>query len=131
MRYEYKDEILMNLKDYHAGRRVVTGGTNAFESKLSELDHVYAQAALNKEKIKQIEETYKVRYSEHIELKRKADEYEAKAKAYDRVAEKLYARINHIIMTSIPAQCKPGYVDGLYNALDIISADLESGESDE
>lgn len=70
-----------------------------------ELDHVYAQAA-------------------------KADEYEAKAKAYDRVTEKLYARIDHIIMTSPPEQCKPGYVDGLYNALDIINSELESGESD-
>src|SRR5699024_2828515 len=78
----------MNLKDYNAGRKV-TGGTHAFESKLEELDHVYSQAALNKEKIKQIEETYKVRYSEHIELKRKADEYEAKAKAFDEIF-KLY-----------------------------------------
>lgn len=44
MSYEYKDEIIMNLKDYNAGRKV-TGGTHAFESKLEELDHVYAQAA--------------------------------------------------------------------------------------
>lgn len=60
----------------------------------------------------------------------KADEYEVKAKAYDRVADKLYARINHIIRTSHPDQRKPGYVDGLYNALDIISSELESGESE-
>lgn len=53
-----------------------------------------------------------------------------KAKEYDRVAEKLHDRINHIIMTSHPGQCKPGYVDGLYNALDIISSELESGESE-
>src|SRR5699024_4418447 len=86
MKYEHKDEIIMNLKDYNAGRKV-TGGTHAFESKLEELDHVYSQAALNKEKIKQIEETYKVRYSEHIELKRKADEYEAKAEAFDDIRE--------------------------------------------
>ena len=59
MSYEYKDEIIMNLKDYNAGRKV-TGGTNAFESKLSELDHVYTQAT-------------------------KADEYEAKAKAFDAI----------------------------------------------
>lgn len=44
MSYERKDEIIMNLKDYNAGRKVVTGGTNAFESKLSELDEVYAKA---------------------------------------------------------------------------------------
>ena len=59
MSYEYKDEIIMNLKDYNAGRKI-TGGTNAFESKLSELDHVYSQAS-------------------------KVDEYEAKAKAFDRI----------------------------------------------
>ena len=59
VRYEYKDEIIMNLKDYNAGRKV-TGGTSSFESKLSELDHVYTQAA-------------------------KADEYEAKAKAFDEI----------------------------------------------
>ena len=61
MSYEYKDEIIMNLKDYNAGRKV-TGGTSSFESKLSELDHVYTQAT-------------------------KADEYEAKAKAFDRIRE--------------------------------------------
>ncbi len=44
MSYERKDEIIMNLKDYNAGRKVIIGGTNAFESKLSELDEVYAKA---------------------------------------------------------------------------------------
>lgn len=61
----------------------------------------------------------------------KVDEYEAKAKAFDRVREKVYARINHIIMTSSPDQRKPGYVDGLYNALDIISEELEVEEESE
>lgn len=58
----------------------------------------------------------------------KADEYEAKAKAFDNAEEKLHARIDHILMTSHPAQQKPGYVDGLYNALDIINSELKSGE---
>lgn len=56
------------------------------------------------------------------------DEYEAKAEALDRAREKVYARISHIIMTSQPHQRKPGYVDGLYNALDIISEEYEIEE---
>lgn len=119
---KHKDEIIMNLKDYHAGRRVVTGGTNAFESKIDELNEVYSQVSEY--------EIYKVATEVLVNtLKSKADEYEEKAKAYDRVAEKLHARINHILMTSHPAQQKPGYVDGLYNALDIINSELKSGES--
>ena len=67
MSYEYKDEIIMNLKDYNAGRKV-TGGTSSFESKLSELDLVYTQAA-------------------------KADEYEAKAKSWDKYKEHMESHI--------------------------------------
>lgn len=60
MSYKYQDEIKMSLEHFNAGRRVMDGGIYAFESKLAELDHVYAQAA-------------------------KADESEAKAKAFDEV----------------------------------------------
>lgn len=60
MIYRFKDEIKMSLENFNAGRRVMDGGIYAFESKLSELDHVYAQAP-------------------------KADKYEAKAKAFDEV----------------------------------------------
>lgn len=62
MSYKYKDEIKMSLEHFNAGRRVMDGGIYAFESKLSELDHVYTQAT-------------------------KADEYEAKAKAFDEISK--------------------------------------------
>ena len=80
MSYEYKEEILLDIgpePNCNYGSEY-----DRYYDKIEELEHVYAQAALNKEEIKQIEETYKVRYSEHIELKRRAEEYEAKAKAW-------------------------------------------------
>ena len=83
MSYEYKEEILLDIgPEPHCN---YGSEYDRYYDKIEELDHVYAQAALNKEKIKQIEETYKVRYSEHIELKRKADDYEAKASAFDEI----------------------------------------------
>src|SRR5699024_9850685 len=90
MSYEFKEKIKEDLEyslegvsiDYYSSEELI------HKQKVKELDNVYEQAALNKEKIKQIEETYKVRYSEHIELKRKADEYEAKAEAFDDIVGK-------------------------------------------
>ena len=77
MSYEYKDEIIMNLKDYNAGRKV-TGGTHAFESKIEELHEVYSQVSEY--------EQYKVATTILVNtLKSKSDEYEAKAKAFDRI----------------------------------------------
>ena len=97
MRYEYKDEIIMNLKDYNAGRRA-TGGTHAFESKLDELGRVYAQAA-------------------------KADEYEAKAKAFD----KYHATISsHLHLKSEPEFSSPP-TEVLSDIIDIYN-EYESGE---
>ena len=77
MSYEYKEEIIMNLKDYNAGRKI-TGGTNAFESKIEELHEVYSQVSEY--------EQHKVATTILVNtLKSKADEYEAKAKAFDEV----------------------------------------------
>ena len=100
MSYEYKDEIIMNLKDYNAGRKV-TGGTSSFESKLSELDHVYTQAT-------------------------KADEYEAKAKAFD----KYHATISsHLHLKSEPEFSSPP-TEVLSDIIDIHN-EYESGEYDD
>src|SRR5699024_7796088 len=77
MSYEYKEEIIMNLKDYNAGRKI-TGGTNAFESKIEELHEVYSQVSEY--------EQHKVATTILVNtLKSKADENEAKAKAFDEV----------------------------------------------
>ena len=103
MSYEYKDEIIMNLKDYNAGRKV-TGGTNAFESKLSELDQVYAHAP-------------------------KADDYKAKAKAFDH--------IENLVKTELTSDDlyndarNNDYAAGMlrvYKRVDYIIEEYESGE---
>ena len=74
---KYRDEIIMNLKDYNAGRKV-TGGTHAFESKLEELHDVYSQVSEY--------EKHKVATTVLVNtLKSKADEYEDKAKAFDLI----------------------------------------------
>lgn len=76
---KYRDEIIMNLKDYNAGRKV-TGGTHAFESKLEELHDVYSQVSEY--------EKHKVATTVLVNtLKSKADEYEDKAKAFDFIRE--------------------------------------------
>lgn len=77
----------MNLKDYNAGRKI-TGGTNAFESKIEELHEVYSQVSEY--------EHHKVATTILVNtLKSKADEYEAKAKAYNDTLETLDKLINN------------------------------------
>lgn len=96
-----KDEIIMNLKDYNAGRRVVTGGTHAFEAKLAELEHVYAQAAEYKEYRADTEKLYNALKAkgekEILKYKTKADEYEAKAKAFDLLKNRLEKEVKSLI----------------------------------
>ena len=104
MSYEYKDEIIMNLKDYNAGRKV-TGGTNAFESKLSELDHVYSQAskadeyeAKNKELLEELKYLRKV--NNDLVWQRDTDEeHEAKAESYTKLVSQINA-MNAIVATN-------------------------------
>lgn len=125
MSYEYKDYF----KKLHSNesRKIGTDLNESFKMR-DELNEVYERAALNKAEIKQIEETYKVRYSEHIELKRKADECEAKAKAWDE-HEKMLNKVKQQLKIKERHARRDGDYSEAYaysEALDI----LERGEFD-
>ena len=47
-----------------------------------------------------------------------------KAKAYHDVREKIYSEINYVIKNVPTSERNPGYVDGLYRALDIITEEI-------
>ena len=73
--YRFKDEIKMSLEHFNAGRRVMEGGIYAFESKLLELDRVYAQA-------QKADEYEKSKHRTHVN-DCKAEAFDAILKAYD------------------------------------------------
>lgn len=100
MGYEYNHSIQFDLDHLTQYEDV-----SDLEEKKEELDHVYTQAP-------------------------KADEYEAKAKAWDEGLEAVHDRLQHILHNTDTSKLLPGYIDGMYNALDIINDCYESGESE-
>src|SRR5699024_7103473 len=101
MSYEYKDEIQDSIIQYYDNVLIYNEYT---DDVLDELDHVYAQSA-------------------------KADEYEAKAKAWDKLSMsirecnkeiELKGGLNAMFRTSKKGQIVQRYIDC-----------FESGESDE
>lgn len=62
--------------------------------------------------------------------KKKATEHEAKAKAFDEGLEAVHNRLQHILHNTDTGKLLPGYVDGMYNSLDIINDCYESGEAE-
>lgn len=53
-----------------------------------------------------------------------------RAKAFDEGLEAVYDRLQHILHNTDTSKLLPGYVDGMYNALDIINDCYERGESE-
>ena len=66
-------------------------------------------------------------YYNEINYLLKEVERKTKIKEHLLYTEKIYARINHVILTD-KVKIKPGYVEGLYNSLDLIILTFERGK---
>ena len=54
-----------------------------------------------------------------------ADEYEAKAKAWDNGREAVHDQLQHILHNTDTSKIKFGFIDGMYSTLDILEETYE------